>query len=148
MARLMDFDDVNRLIGEMMSGLSTRYNLGSEWGEAGRLIGNRSIGRVDHDGSGGADSNDASLYDFMQDGRSVFLDASADRKASRLIANAAQRIRCVAVETGPSMLIRPDACVAWVGEENGCADGLEEALHRWFIPALHDGSTPGHSAFH
>jgi hypothetical protein len=31
------------------------------------------------------------------------------------------------------MLIRPDACVAWVGEENSI-DGLEEALRRWFIP--------------
>jgi hypothetical protein len=29
-AKLMQFDDVNRLIGEMMSGLSTRYDLGSE----------------------------------------------------------------------------------------------------------------------
>jgi hypothetical protein len=27
------------------------------------------------------------------------------------------------------MLIRPDACVAWIGDENG-TDGLEEALQR------------------
>jgi hypothetical protein len=37
------------------------------------------------------------------------------------------------------MLIRPDACVAWVGEENS-TDGLEEALSRWFSPALDDES--------
>ncbi len=30
------------------------------------------------------------------------------------------------------MLIRPDACMAWTGEENS-TDGLEEALRRWFI---------------
>jgi hypothetical protein len=36
------------------------------------------------------------------------------------------------------MLIRPDACVAWAGEENGIG-GLEEALRRWFIRTLDDG---------
>jgi 2-polyprenyl-6-methoxyphenol hydroxylase-like FAD-dependent oxidoreductase len=30
-ANLMQFDNVNRLIGEMMSGLSTRYDLGRSW---------------------------------------------------------------------------------------------------------------------
>jgi hypothetical protein len=29
-AKLLDFDDVNRFIGEMTSGISTRYDLGSE----------------------------------------------------------------------------------------------------------------------
>jgi hypothetical protein len=37
---------------------------------------------------------------------------------------------CVAADTGPSLLIRPDACIAWAGEVNS-TDGLEEALHRW-----------------
>jgi 2-polyprenyl-6-methoxyphenol hydroxylase-like FAD-dependent oxidoreductase len=69
-ANLMQLDDVNRLISEMMRGLSTRYDLG---------------------------------------------------------------------DTGPSMLIRPDACVAWAGEENS-TNGLEEALRRWFIPTLDAGS--------
>jgi hypothetical protein len=32
------------------------------------------------------------------------------------------------------MLIRPDACIAWVSE-NDRTDGLEEALRRWFKPA-------------
>ncbi|WP_371326606.1 hypothetical protein [Collimonas sp. OK412] len=32
------------------------------------------------------------------------------------------------------MLIRPDACVAWAGDEDSM-DGLKEALRRWFIPA-------------
>ena len=129
-ANLMQFDDVNRFIGEMMSGLSTRYDLGSELDEIGRLIGDMPIGH----------GNAAvSLYDVMQDGMGVLLDASTDGKASRLVAAGAQRIRCVAVDTGPSMLIRPDACIAWAGEENS-TDGLEEALRRWFIPALDDGS--------
>ena len=131
-AKLMQFDDVNRFIGGMMSGLSTPYDLGSEMGDVGRLIGDRPISHSD----GGAD---VSLYDVMQDGMGVLLDASTGERASKLVAGTTQRIRCVAVDAGPSMLIRPDACVAWAGEENS-TDGLEEALRRWFIPALDDGS--------
>jgi hypothetical protein len=120
-AKLTQFDDVNRLIGEMMSGLSIRYDLGSELDDVGRLIGDKPISRGDAD---------VSLYDFMQDGMGVLLDASTERKASRLVAASTQRIRCLAVDTGPSLLIRPDACIAWAGEVNS-TDGLEEALRRW-----------------
>ena len=127
-ANLMQFDDVNRLIGEMMSGLSTRYDFGSELDIVGRLMGNKPIKH------GGAD---LSLYDVMQDGSGVFLDASTGKHASRLVAAITQKVRCVDVDTGPSMLIRPDACVAWAGEESRM-DGLEEALHRWFKSARDD----------
>ena len=68
----------------------------------------------------------------------VLLDASTEGKASRLVSASTQRIRCGAVDTRPSLLIRPDACIAWAGEVNS-TDGLEEALRRWFIPALDDG---------
>ena len=49
-ANLMQFDDVNRLIGEMMSGLSIRYDLGSERDDVGRLIGDRPISHGDAEG--------------------------------------------------------------------------------------------------
>jgi 2-polyprenyl-6-methoxyphenol hydroxylase-like FAD-dependent oxidoreductase len=124
-ANLMQLDDVNRLISEMMRGLSTRYDLGSGLDDVGRLIGDEPITH------GNAD---VSLYDVMQEGMGVLFDASTDGKASRLVAASTQRIRCVAVNTGPTMLIRPDACIAWASEENS-TDGLEEALRRWFIPA-------------
>jgi 2-polyprenyl-6-methoxyphenol hydroxylase-like FAD-dependent oxidoreductase len=129
-ANLMQLDDVNRFIGEMTSGLSIRYELGPDRDEVGRLIGDRLISRGD---------TDVSLYDVMQDGMGVLLDASTEGKASKLVAATTQRIRCVAADTGLSMLIRPDACIAWAGEENS-TDGLEEALRRWFIPALDDRS--------
>jgi 2-polyprenyl-6-methoxyphenol hydroxylase-like FAD-dependent oxidoreductase len=128
MAKLLQLDDVNRFIGEMMSGLANRYDLGSKRDEVGRLIGDRPIG-----------SDGTSLYDVMQDGSGVLLDASIEGEASKLVAANTQRIRCVTVDRGPSMLIRPDACIAWAGEENS-TDGLEEALCRWFIPAIGDGS--------
>ena len=129
-ANLLQLDNVNRHIGEMMSGLGTRYDLGSERDEVGRLIGDRPVRRGDADGS---------LYDLMQDGSGVLLDASRDGEAARLVAAGTQRVRCVAVEQGPSMLIRPDACVAWAGEPDR-TDGLEEALRRWF------NATPGPGA--
>jgi 2-polyprenyl-6-methoxyphenol hydroxylase-like FAD-dependent oxidoreductase len=129
-AKLMQFDDVNRFMGEMMSGLSIRYDLGSEKDEVGRLIGNRPIRH-------GATSNgdaDVSLYDVMEDGMGVLLDASPEGRASALVATITQRIRCVTVDRGPSMLIRPDACIAWADRDNS-TDGLEQALRRWFKPA-------------
>ena len=129
-ATLLEFDDVNRLVGEMMTGLSTRYELGSAQDEVGRLIGDRPIRQ------GNAD---ASLYGLMQEGQGVLLDATADGAASRIVAVATQRIRCVAIGTGPSMLIRPDACAAWIGED-GDTDGLEEALRRWFGALRKDAS--------
>ncbi len=130
MANLMQLDNVNRLMGEMMSGLSTRYDLGSAQDPVGRLIGDMPIS---------ADDTDVSLFDVMHDGMGVFLDASTDAKASTLVAATTQRIRRISVDTGPSMLIRPDACIAWVGKQNS-TDGLEEALRRWFKPARDDHS--------
>lgn len=126
MAKLMEFDDVSRFFGEMMTGLATRYDLGSEHELVGRLIGDKSIKHGDAE---------VSLYELMQDGAGVLLDASTDRGVSKLVASATPGIRCIAVDTGPSMLIRPDACVAWVNEA-GSTDGLEQALRRWFNPHL------------
>ena len=134
MASLMGLDDVNRLVGEMMTGLSTRYALGTGPDPGpdpgldpgldiiGRLIGDRPVGRH---GTGPA------LYDLMQDGMGVLIDASTGGRAARLVADGAWRIRCVATDAGPSMLIRPDACVAWADDTDGIA-GLEDALHGWF----------------
>jgi 2-polyprenyl-6-methoxyphenol hydroxylase-like FAD-dependent oxidoreductase len=118
-AGLMENDDVNRSIGELMSGLFTRYEVGSDQDAVGRLIGDQTV-------DGGA-----SLYDLMQDGRGILLDASGG-KASAMVAAATSRVRCVTREAGPSRLIRPDGCVAWAGDGT---DGLQDALRRWFNPA-------------
>ena len=114
-ARLLELDDVNRLLGDLMGGFDTRYDVGVEHADAGRLLGDRPVG-------------DGSLYALMQEGVGVLLDASADGRASAL---ADGRVRCVAVGGGPSLLIRPDACVAWAGDGTGLG-GLQDALARWF----------------
>ncbi|CAN5209833.1 FAD-dependent monooxygenase [soil metagenome] len=131
MATLMQFDDVNRLIGGMTSGLSVRYDLGSTHDDVGRLIGDRPVKDGDRD---------TSLYELMRDGRGVLLDSSAHGALAALVADKTRRIRCVPVDTGPSMLIRPDACIAWVGAASD-TQGLIDALGRWFAPQL-----AGHTA--
>jgi hypothetical protein len=133
-AKLLDFDDANRFIGEMTSGLSARYDLGSELDDVGRLIGDRKLNHGDAD---------VSLYDVMQDGMGVFLDTSTQGKLSELVAATTRRIRCVALDTGPSMLIRPDACIAWASEQND-TNKLQEALRRWF--SQQPPNTAEHSA--
>ncbi|WP_338025819.1 hypothetical protein [Bradyrhizobium quebecense] len=45
-------------------------------------------------------------------------------------------VRCVSRRAGPSQLIRPDACIAWVADGEDLA-GLDAALTRWFGPATH-----------
>ena len=58
-ANLMQLDDVNRFFNEMMSGLSTRYDLRSERDDVGRLIGDRPISNGD---------TSLMLYDVMHEG--------------------------------------------------------------------------------
>ncbi|AKC72445.1 FAD-dependent oxidoreductase [Pandoraea oxalativorans] len=123
-ARLMDFDDVNRFIGEMMTGVSTRYDLGqrqTSHPDVGRLAGDWQL----FDGT--------RLFDAMQDGRAVLLDGTADRRASQHVQSTTTQVRCLSMPEGPSWLLRPDACIAWCSEPD-CTDelaGLGEALRRW-----------------
>ncbi len=118
-ATLMGLDDVNTHVDGMMSGLATRYDLGAHREEVGRLIGDRVIG-------------EDSLFALMVDGDGVLLDASAQRRAAELVAGFT-RVRCVRLTTGPSLLIRPDGCIAWAADAGDIA-GLSEALERWFAP--------------
>ena len=69
----------------------------------------------------------------MADGDGILLDTSSDGRAAGLAAGFA-RVRRVPAEAGPSMLIRPDGCIAWAGEA-GDVEGLVDALERWFAPA-------------
>ncbi|HEY9100877.1 FAD-dependent monooxygenase [Chitinimonas sp.] len=120
-AHLMQFDEVNRYIGELMSGHFTRYDCGAEQDEVGRLIGDRPLGS-------------STLYAAMQGGHGVLLDASKGQQATHLVATHTRRVRCITIDSGPSLLVRPDACVAWQGKDGSTA-GLAEAVQCWFGPA-------------
>ena len=134
--RFMQVDEVNAMIARMTSGLDLRYGMdanedGSRATPLGTLTGDMAV-------------NDTTLYALMQDGAAVLLDASPDGGLSALATGASPRIRCVRVAAGRSLLVRPDACIAWVGAaaEPDDADAvspldepaLEEALARWFRP--------------
>ena len=124
-AKLLEFDDVNGYIDGLMSGLDTRYDLGSERDMVGRLTGDRLVVEA---------GIQSSLFAKMAQGDGVVLDASADGRAAGLAARFTH-VRCFMVEVGPSMLIRPDGCIAWAGEA-GEIEGLADALERWFAPAV------------
>jgi len=123
-ATLLELDDVHGHIDGLMSGLATRYDLGSEREVVGRLIGDRPVG--------GADVR-TSLFAEMAEGDGILLDASPDGRAAGCAAGFT-RLRCLPAEAGPSMLVRPDGCIAWAGDAGEIA-GLVDALERWFAPA-------------
>ncbi|MGK3962044.1 hypothetical protein WMF38_54195 [Sorangium sp. So ce118] len=74
-----------------------------------------------------------SLFAEMAEGEGILLDASPDGHAARLAAGLT-RVRCLPADAGPSMLIRPDGCIAWAGDV-GDVEGLVDALERWFASA-------------
>jgi 2-polyprenyl-6-methoxyphenol hydroxylase-like FAD-dependent oxidoreductase len=117
-ADLMNLDAGTRFFGEMMSGLNTRYGLDSEDPRVGRMCSNLPL------------ANGGRLFDLMQDGSGVLLDA-AGGEAQSMARRWAKRLTVSESEEGTSMLIRPDGCVAWVGDGASIL-GLNEALQRWF----------------
>lgn len=123
-AKLMEIDAVNGHLDGLTSGLATRYDLGSKQDVVGRLTGDRSVGRADVR---------TSLFAEMAEGEGILLDASPDGHAAGLAAGFT-RVRCLPADAGPSMLIRPDGCIAWAGDV-GDVEGLVDALERWFASA-------------
>ena len=123
-ATLLELDDVHGHIDGLMSGLATRYDLGSERDLVGRLTGDRPVGNADVQ---------SSLFAAMAEGDGILLDASPDGRAAGCAAGFTH-VRCLPAEAGPSMLIRPDGCIAWADDAGEIA-GLVDALERWFAPA-------------
>jgi hypothetical protein len=122
-AELMSLDEGTRYFGEMISGIRIRYDLGGDHPLVGRLSGNVALG-----GDGAA----TTLFDQMEDGRAVLVDATGGA-ASAIAARWDVLVRCVPAHDGASRLIRPDACIAWVAEGTDTT-GLGSALTRWFGP--------------
>ncbi len=118
---LMKTDEGNRFFGEMMSGITTRYELADEHPLVGRLCGNLTLSINGHE---------TRLFTLMQQANGLLLDA-ANGAASRIAERWASRVRCVQLQDGTTILLRPDACIAWVGDGNH-HNGLEPALKRWF----------------
>src|SRR5205814_10451320 len=90
-AKLLELDDVNGHIDGLMSGLATRYDLGSERDLVGRLTGDRPVGRADVR---------TSLFAEMAEGAGILLDTSPDGRAAAL-AVGFTHVRCVPADAGP-----------------------------------------------
>jgi 2-polyprenyl-6-methoxyphenol hydroxylase-like FAD-dependent oxidoreductase len=136
MSELLAMDEPRRRIAGMMSGLDIRYDLG----EGHPLLGRRvpDLDLVTADGP-------VRLFTLLHEARPVLLNLV---EAGRFdVGSWADRVRSVDarysgrwelpvvgdVSPPSAVLVRPDGYVAWVGA--GSADGLVEALTRWFGPA-------------
>ncbi|NMO01504.1 NAD-binding protein [Gordonia sp. TBRC 11910] len=109
---LMDFDEVTRFLIEKITGISVRYDFGSDDDLVGRRLRDVEVaGRR--------------LFERLRSGQGLLLDAgrlSIDGWDDRVDA-------VVTPASGTAMLVRPDGHVAWVGDDQ---PGLRAALRRWF----------------
>ncbi len=116
LARLMEFDDVNRYLIEAITAIAIRYDFGEGHPMLGRRLRDVALSR-------------GRLYARMHGGRGLLLD-----QTGRLsVAGWADRVDHV-VDTSeeldvPAALLRPDGHVAWVGDD---PRELLAALPRWF----------------
>jgi 2-polyprenyl-6-methoxyphenol hydroxylase-like FAD-dependent oxidoreductase len=105
--------EANRYFGEMLTGVGIRYDLGDADPLVGTLVKDQPL-RL-------ADGSEAQLYSLMGRGGGLFVSP-----ASRALPAGVQLAR---TSEGPSLLLRPDGCIAWT---DSSATPLEAALERWF----------------
>ncbi|MGW5867803.1 rifampin monooxygenase [Streptomyces sp. NPDC055239] len=122
-SRLMDFEEVNRYVTGMITAVDVRY----DFGEGHELLGLRMRD---------VELKQGRLYELMHEGRGLLLD----RTGRLSVAGWADRIDHVVDVSEeldvPTVLLRPDGHVAWVGEDQRDLDGR---LPMWFGAPNHDG---------
>ncbi len=119
-SELLDFEEVNRYLTEMITGVGVRYDFGEGHELLGRRMRDVGLKR-------------GRLYGLMHGGRGLLLD-----QTGRLsVAGWADRIDHVVDESReldvPAVLLRPDGHVAWVGEDQ---QDLRVLLPKWFGAAV------------
>ena len=132
-ADLLGPDEPRARFAGLLSGLDVAYDLGDGHPLLGRRVPDRDL--VTADGP-------RRVFELLHDGRPLLLDLGRpDRLATVAVPDGVKRVAAdspgpwvlpvVGTVTAPTaVLVRPDGHVAWVGE--GSADGLDEALTRWF----------------
>lgn len=119
-AKLMDFDEVNRYLLERLIAVSIRY----DFGEGPELLGKRLRDVPLKQGR---------LYELLRTGRGLLLDQtgglSVDGWADRVdhIAEVSEELDV------PALLLRPDGHVAWIGDDQ---HDLRTHLGKWFGAAI------------
>ncbi|MEW2415533.1 rifampin monooxygenase [Streptomyces sp. NPDC046866] len=119
LSELMDFEEVNRYVTGMITAVDVRYDLGEGHGLLGRRLRDVQLGQ-------------GRLYGLMHGGRGLLLDQagglSVEGWADRVdhVVGVSAELRDLGV---PSVLLRPDGHVAWVGEDQ---QELLGRLREWF----------------
>jgi hypothetical protein len=123
-ATLMDFEDVNRYVTEMITGVGVRYD-SAEGGDGGDVEGGELVGRRLRD----VELTRGRLYALMHGGRGLLLDQGGQLSVEGWGDRVDQVVDGSDELDATAVLLRPDGHVAWVGGEQ---DGLRRALLRWF----------------
>jgi 2-polyprenyl-6-methoxyphenol hydroxylase-like FAD-dependent oxidoreductase len=112
-SELMKIEEANRYFGEMLTGVGIRYDLGDDDPLVGTLAKDQLLTLE----SGG----EARLYALMVNGGGLFI-SPLERSLPREVQHARTK-------DGPSMLVRPDGCIAWTDRSS---KPLDDALGHWF----------------
>ena len=110
---LMRRPEGNRYFGEMLTGVDIRYDLGDEDPLVGTLAKDQLLTLQS--------GSEAQLYALMVKGGGLFISPT-----ERALPPNVQQAR---TKDGPSLLIRPDGCIAWT---EASSKSLDDALGRWF----------------
>ncbi|MFI6452549.1 rifampin monooxygenase [Streptosporangium amethystogenes] len=120
LAELMDFEEVNRYLIEKIIAIGVRYDFGEGHELLGRRVRDVELKR-------------GRLYELMHGGRGLLLD-QAGRLSVAGWADRVDHVVDVSEELNmPTVLLRPDGHVAWVGEDQ---QELLSQLSKWFGAAV------------
>jgi hypothetical protein len=113
----MKLPEGNRYFGEMLTGVGIRYDLGDDDPLVGTLAQDQLLTL--------SDGSEARLYALMERGGGLFISPS-----ERSLPSGVQQARTLGLgKDSPSLLIRPDGCIAWT---DASSKPLDDALARWF----------------
>ncbi|OKH96213.1 FAD-dependent monooxygenase [Streptomyces uncialis] len=142
MTELLAYEEVQKLLVGMVTGLDIRYDVGA----GGHPLLGRRLPDTELTGDF-APSGTANAFQLLHAGRGFLLDLRDDEELRAAAAPWTGRIDVVTPRSRPqgaladveAALVRPDGYLAWIGSGGSGTAGLTDALGRWFgAPGDHD----------